>query len=104
MKDKPIYMYQCIVCKKNMYTHNQTLLHCGRLTQWVSGIDGKGINMKSPKIRIEVTGFIEIPRENLDVVMRFKDPHRGLVESLPLGYVKTKGLDFHIPEEEESQE
>lgn len=99
MKNKPVYMYQCVVCKKNMYTKDQTLKHCGTLTQWVSGIDGKGVDMNSPRVRIEVTGYIEIPRENLDVLMKFENPHRGLVESLPLGYVKIKGLDFHIPEE-----
>jgi hypothetical protein len=79
---KHIYMYQCVVCKKNFYTSNKILKHCGTLTQWVSGIEGKGIDMNSPRVRIEVSGYIEIPQENLDVLMRFKDPHRGIVESI----------------------
>lgn len=97
---RPVYMYQCIKCDKNMYTTDQTLRHCGRLTQWISGVDGKGIDMKSPRVRIEVSGYIEIPKENLDVLMRFEDPHRGIIESIPLGYVKSKSLEFKVPEEE----
>lgn len=99
MKNKPMYMYQCVVCKKNMYTKDQTLKHCGTLTQWVSGIDGKGVARDSPRVRIEVKGFIEIPRENLDVVLRLDNPHRGLVDCLHFGYVKSKGLEFKVPEE-----
>lgn len=99
MKNKPVYMYQCVICKKNMYTSNTVLKHCGKLTQWISGTIGKGVDRDSPRVRIEVTGFVEIPRENLDVVLRLDDPHRGLVDCLHFGYVKSKGLEFEIPEE-----
>ena len=99
MKNKPVYMYQCVICRKNFYTTSKISKHCGTLTQWITGVEGIGVNMNSPKIRIEVKGFIEVPRENLDVVLRLDDPHRGLVDCLHFGYVKSKGLEFEIPEE-----
>lgn len=96
---KPVYIYQCVVCRKNFYTSNKILKHCGTLTQWISGIEGRGINRDSPRVRIEVKGFIEIPKENLDIVLGMEDPHRGLVDCLHFAYVKVKELEFEIPEE-----
>jgi len=57
-KDKqPIYLWQCIECKEYIYSEDVLLRHCHRLVQWIQGIEGKGIDMASPKIRIKVSGY-----------------------------------------------
>lgn len=97
---KPIYMYQCVVCDKNILTEDTTLFHCGKLTQWVNGNDGRGIDMDSPMIKVHISGYVEISQENLERILSYDDPHTGLVYSLHMGYVKTDNLEF-TPEEGE---
>jgi hypothetical protein len=70
------------------------------LTQWVRGIDGKGINMNSPMVKIKVEGFIEMSEENLKIILGYgpESIHTGLVYSIHMGYVDSKGLEFDIPD------
>lgn len=68
--------------------------HCGKLTSWIKGIPGKGLDMASPKVKIKVSGYIEMTQENLDTLLSHKDPHRGIVFSIPMAYVNTEGLEF----------
>jgi hypothetical protein len=99
VKSKPIYRYQCVEkCKKYIYTENTLLKCCGKLTQWVEGIEGKGINMASPKVKIKVGGYIEMSQENLDILLSHNDPHKGIVFSIPMGYVNTEALEFETIE------
>jgi len=93
-KKNPIYMYQCVVCREHIYTEETFLKHCGRLTQWVAGIEGKGVNMNSPIVKIKVSGYIEMSQENLDRIMTHTDQHTGLVYSIHMGYVDASGLEF----------
>ena len=66
MNKQPMYMWQCVVCSEYMYSEDITLKHCRRLVQWIKGIEGIGIDMNSPMMKIHVTGYIEISQENLD--------------------------------------
>lgn len=93
-KKQPIYMYQCIVCRKNFYTDNKIMRHCGKLTQWVQGIEGKGIDMASPKVKIKVSGYIEMSQEAFDTILGYEDPHTGLVYGIHMGYTNASNLEF----------
>lgn len=73
--------------------------HCNRLTQWVKGIEGKGINMASPMVKVKVSGYIEMSQESLDVILGHNDPHTGLVYSIHMGYVQAGNLEFEPIEE-----
>ena len=95
---KPVYLYQCVVCRKKMYTDNTTMRHCDRFTQWVAGIEGIGVNMKEKKIRIQVTGYIEMSESNLEKVLAYEDQHMGLVYAIPMGYCDASSLEFSIEE------
>ena len=98
-KKRPIYMYQCVgKCKRYMYTENTFLKCCGRLTQWINGIEGKGVDMDSPKVKIKVSGYLEMSQENLDRLMTHSDPHTGLVYSIHMGYCDASHIDFDVPE------
>lgn len=99
-KKQPIYMYQCLVCKENFYTEDTIMKHCGKLTQWVAGLDGKGVDMTSPKVKVKVSGHIEMSQEELDRLLEaYKhDAHMGLVHSIPMGYVNASSLEFEVEE------
>lgn len=97
-KKQPIYMYQCLVCKENFYTENTIMTHCGKLTQWVAGLDGKGIDMGSPKVKVKVSGYIEISQESLDTILGYDNPHTGLVYAIHIGYTDASNLDFELEE------
>ena len=94
MKNQPMYMWQCVVCQEYMYSEDITLEHCDRLVQWINGIEGKGIDMNSPLVKIHVTGYIEMSQENLDTILTHEDPHTSLIYSLHMGYVNAKELTF----------
>lgn len=81
-----------------MYTENTLLKHCGKLTQWVRGIEGKGVDMNSPMVKIKVSGYIEMSKENLNIILGYEDAHTGMVYSIHMGYVKAENLEFDIPE------
>ena len=81
-----------------MYTENTTLLHCGKLTQWINGIDGKGIDMESPIVKVKVSGFISMSQENLDRLLTHDDIHTSIVYAVHMGYVDASELIFE-PEE-----
>ena len=98
MKKKPIYLYQCIVCGENFYTDNPMLKHCNKLMQWVKGIPGKGLDMTSPKVKIKVSGYIEMTQENLDTLLSHSDPHMGIVYAIHMAYTDASNLEFE-PEE-----
>lgn len=96
---KPVYLWQCVVCEICLYSDNATEKHCGRLTQWVSGIEGKGVNMSSPKIKIEVGGYIEMSLEDLERVLNYTDSHKGLVYSIHMGFCNSDNLTFTPPDD-----
>lgn len=97
-RKQPVYMYQCVVCNEYMYTEDVLLKHCGKLTQWIKGIEGKGVNMSSPMVKIHVSGYVEMSQENLDTILKYDDPHIGLVYSLHMGFVSTGKLEFSVPD------
>jgi hypothetical protein len=68
------------------------------LTSWLSGIEGKGIDMSSPIVKIKVSGYITMTKENLDNILAYDDPHTGLVYSIHMGYCNPSNLEFE-PEE-----
>lgn len=81
-----------------MCTENMLQRHCGKLTQWVAGIEGKGIDMAKPKVRVQVSGYIEIVRESFDRIMGYEDPHAGLVYAIHMGYTDASNLEFTLPD------
>lgn len=89
-------MYQCVVCGNNTLTNDQTLFCCDRLTQWVCGLDGRGMDMKSPMVKIHVSGYVTMSKENLERILSYdKDHvHTALVYSLHMGYVDSSNLVF----------
>lgn len=89
-------MYQCVVCGENLLTEDTTLFHCDKLTQWVNGLDGKGIDMSSPKVKINVSGYITMSQENLERILSYEEnyQHTALVYSLHMGYVDSSNLVF----------
>lgn len=92
-------MWQCIVCGEYMYSEETFLKHCGKMVQWINGIEGKGVNnMESPVVKIHVSGWIEMSQENLNNLMAYDDPHQGLLYSLHMGYCESSNLVFE-PEE-----
>lgn len=97
-KKRPMYLWQCVVCQEYMYSEETFLKHCGRLTQWVNGIEWKGVDMSSPMVKIKVSGWIEMSKENLDLLLTHADPHTGLVYSIHMGYCDASNLEFD-PEE-----
>lgn len=97
MKSKrPIYMYQCVVCGENILTEDQTLFHCDRLTQWVCGLDGRGMDMNSIMVKIKVSGYVKMSQENLERILSYDESqqHTMLVYSLHMGYVDSSNLVF----------
>jgi hypothetical protein len=100
LRETPTYIYQCVVCRAVIYTDNGYERHCGKLTKLVEGIEGKGVNMDSPRVTIRVNGYIEMSRENLDRVLASyeSNPHMGLVYSIHMGYTDASGLEFDLPE------
>lgn len=87
-------MWQCVVCQEYMYSEDVHFKHCGRMAQWINGIEGRGIDMESPMVKIHVTGYIEMSQENLDTILTHDDPHTSLIYSIHMGYVNAKELTF----------
>lgn len=54
--------------------------------------------MKEEKVRIKVSGYIEMSKENLDTIMKYPDPHIGMIFCLHMGFVDSDNLDFEIPD------
>lgn len=54
--------------------------------------------MANEKVKIKVSGFIEMSQENFDTVMGYDDPHTGLIYSIHMGYCNANNLIFE-PEE-----
>lgn len=99
-KKQPMYLWQCVKCKEYIYSENVLLIHCEKLTQWVEGIEGKGINMGSIKVKIKVSGYIEMSQENFNRILEVYnyDSHIGMVNAIPMGYVNASNLDFEVIE------
>lgn len=93
---QPMYLWQCVTCREYIYSEDRLLRHCGKLVQWVQGIEGKGVDMDSPKVRIKVSGYIEMSQESLDLILGYNDPHRGLVYGIHMGYTEAKHLEFEL--------
>mgnify|MGYP003393501756 CR=1 FL=1 len=100
-KKQPVYLYQCISCKKNVYTEDTTLVHCEKLTQHIRGIEGKGIDMVSPMVKVAVSGYVKMSQESLDKLLAQADPHTALTYSLHMGHVDSGELSYELEEEEE---
>ncbi len=95
---KPLYMFQCVQCKKWFYSFNMNARHCGVLSQWISGVEGKGINVNSPKIKIQLGGYIEMSEENLQAILSYDDPHQGLIWAIHMGYCDSGNVTFNYEE------
>lgn len=95
----PVYLWQCVVCGGCVYSEDVTERHCGKLTQWVSGIDGRGVDMSSPKIKITVSGCVEMSLEDLQRILGYPDIQQGLICSLHMGYCNSDNLDFTLPDD-----
>jgi hypothetical protein len=54
--------------------------------------------VSSEKVKIKVSGYIEMSRENLDTILGYPDPHIGLVFCLHMGFVNSDNLDFEVIE------
>ena len=50
------------------------------------------------KVKIKVSGYIEMSEENLSSVLESygEDPHMGLVYSIHMGYTDASNLEFDI--------
>lgn len=101
---KPVYLYECIVCEKRMYTTSMIERHCDRLTQWIDGIEGKGIDMEETRYRVKVEGYMVLRESDLNRALESDDPHMALVYALPMGYCDASGLEFDVIGEEEEKE
>ena len=53
--------------------------------------------MKEKKVKIKVTGYIEMSQENLDILLSHEDPHMSLVYSIHMGFVDASNLEFDTP-------
>lgn len=96
MKKAPTYMYQCIICKKNFYTENTTAKHCGKMMQWIAGLEGVGIDRNSPQVKIKISGYIKMSQESLDVLLAYTDVHKGLIYSMNMGYCNAENVEFDL--------
>lgn len=93
------YLWQCIECGEFIYSGDITLWHCGRLTQWIAGVEGRGLDMNSPVVKIQVSGYVTMTKENLERSLAGgKDEHMGLVYALHMGYVDVSKLEFELPD------
>jgi len=95
---KLVYLWQCVKCEETLYSSNRGMLHCNKLVQWLSGIEGKGVNMSEKKVKVKVSGYIEIQRESLETIMKYDDPHMGLVYAIHMGYTNASNLVFDTEE------
>lgn len=103
-KKSPVYLWQCVVCGECIHSENVAERHCGRLAQWVSGVEGKGVNMESPKVQIQVSGHIEMSVEDLERILGYPDVQKGLVYSIHMGFCNSENLDFTLPDDIEVTE
>lgn len=57
-------------------------------------------NMPDKKVKIKVSGYIEMSQENLEKLLASyeADLHMGLVYSIHMGYTDSSNLEFDIPE------
>lgn len=106
MKNKDdVYVFKCIVCGKVFRTWDTTMFHCGRLTQWVEGIpklreEMKGKSIKSSdRIKIRVSGYIEIERGILSKILKSGDPFGGLINSMSQEFVNVDNLEFDLQDQ-----
>jgi len=92
-------LYQCVVCAELILTRDKVFRHCNKLTQWINGIEGKGLDMKSEIVEIQVRGSVKMSRENLErILITYQDEYMGLLYSLHMGYVDSTGLEFDLPD------
>lgn len=54
--------------------------------------------MSNEKVKVKVSGYIELSQENLDILLSHNDPHMSIVYSMHMGYVDASNLEFD-PEE-----
>lgn len=52
--------------------------------------------MSEKKVKIHVTGYIEMTQENLDVLMSHEDPHTSLIYAVHMSYVDATNLEFEV--------
>lgn len=93
---KPVNMFQCSRCRRTVVTHNTVLKCC----EGIIKLEGIGDNMKEKKVRIKVSGYIEMSQESYNRIKNGygEDLHMGLVYSMHMGYTDTKGLEFITPD------
>ena len=99
VRKQPIYMYKCVgECKRYIYTEDTFLRCCNKLTSWVAGIEGVGIDMGEKTVKIKVSGFVLISEGNLERLLAYSDQHMGILYALHMSYCDASGLEFE-PEE-----
>src|SRR5574337_658572 len=69
---------------KKFKTTNTTLRHCGILTQWLAGIEGIGINgevkkKEEKKIKVHVSGYIEMKETEFNRLHEGVRKRRGIM-------------------------
>lgn len=95
---KPVYLYRCIVCGKSVYTENTILKHCNKLTEWILGIEGKGVNMESRKVKLFISGHVIMTEENLNNLLAYGDSTQAILYALHMPYVDTENLVLEVEE------
>lgn len=116
-----MYIFECIVCGKRIKSESAVAFHCGRLTQWVSGIGRGRLEVPEKKsrpklfeerreeaieeetddndmVKIRLSGYALISRDNLNEILRYDDPHAGIVLGIGAGFVNMANAEFDIEE------
>ena len=50
------------------------------------------------KVKIKVSGYIEMGEKDIETIQGYEDPHTGLVYSIHMGYVDASNLEFEVEE------
>lgn len=118
-ENKPVYIYQCVKCRKKFKTTNPYMRHCGILTQWIKGVEGIGIENtpfhnatkeklaeerkrlqadSTEQVKVMVSGYITMSRENLNRILDYNDPVQGLCYSFSMSYCDKSNIEFSYEE------
>jgi hypothetical protein len=53
---------------------------------------------KSDKVRIAVSGYVEVKRSDLNEILKYDDPFAGLIQGMAMGFVNVDNLEFDLEE------
>jgi hypothetical protein len=54
----------------------------------------KEVNMAEKKVKIKVSGYLEMSQENFDMLMSHDDQHTSLIYAIHMGYTDASTLEF----------